>query len=67
MLRWLRAAPWVALLIAGASPGASSPSLDLEDDAATYGFRGAPFNAYGLTRLEELRGKPVLVEFWGTR
>jgi len=30
-------------------------------------FRSAPVNSLGVSSLKELRGKPVLVEFWGTR
>lgn len=30
----------------------------------TYTFRRPVYNGYGLERLEDLRGKPVLVEFW---
>ena len=33
----------------------------------TYSFRTAPVNGMGIKSLEDLRGKPVLVEFWGTR
>mgnify|MGYP001374159051 CR=1 FL=1 len=32
-----------------------------------YRFSTAPVNALGLKSLAELRGKPVLVDFWGTR
>lgn len=30
-------------------------------------FRTAPVNAMGITGFADLRGKPVLVDFWGTR
>ncbi len=30
-------------------------------------FRQAPVNAMGVTGFADLRGKPVLVDFWGTR
>ncbi|MEM8712511.1 MAG: hypothetical protein AAGG01_16275 [Planctomycetota bacterium] len=36
-------------------------------DKPAYSFKDAPTNSMGITSLEELRGKPVLVEFWGTR
>jgi len=32
-----------------------------------YTFRSAPVNSMGVKSLKDLRGKPVLVEFWGTR
>lgn len=34
---------------------------------ATYQFRAAPVNARGVNSLDDLRGKPVLIDFWGTR
>ena len=30
----------------------------------TYTFRHEVYNGFGLERLEDLRGKPVLIEFW---
>lgn len=30
-------------------------------------FREAPVNAMGVKSLGDLRGRPVLVDFWGTR
>jgi hypothetical protein len=38
-----------------------------EGSQPTYTFREAPTNAMGVTSLEAMRGKPVLVEFWGTK
>lgn len=32
-----------------------------------YRFSTAPVNAAGVKSLAELRGKPVLIDFWGTR
>ncbi len=32
-----------------------------------YSFRESPTNSMGITSLEDLKGKPVLIEFWGTR
>ena len=34
-------------------------------DTARYRFRTPPLEARGMTRLEDLRGKPVLIFFWG--
>ena len=34
---------------------------------ASYQFRSTPTNARGIRNLEDLRGKPVLIDFWGTR
>jgi hypothetical protein len=38
-----------------------------EHAAVSYKFRTPPVNSMGITSLDELRGKPVLVDFWGTR
>lgn len=31
-----------------------------------YDFQASPDNGLGVKSLESLRGKPVLIEFWGT-
>lgn len=36
-------------------------------DTPAYTFKVEPANGRGLTRLDELRGRPVLVDFWGPR
>ena len=36
-------------------------------DTPEYTFRNAPVNGMGVQSLKDLRGKPVLVEFWGTK
>ena len=38
-----------------------------EGDVPDYQFRSVPFNSLGINSLDDLRGKPVFVEFWGTR
>lgn len=30
-------------------------------------FRTSPMNSNGMKSLADLRGRPVLIEFWGTR
>ena len=40
---------------------------DGEGKAAWYKFRAPLDNGRGVSSLEELRGKPVLIDFWGTR
>jgi len=32
----------------------------------SYSFNKAPLNGMGVKSLKDLRGKPVLIEFWGT-
>jgi hypothetical protein len=43
------------------------PAAPAEGAKVDYRFSTAPVNALGLKSLAELRGKPVLVDFWGTR
>lgn len=52
----------VALVSSFAAPAASAGVGDVVD----YKFRQAPVNALGITGFADLRGKPVLVDFWGT-
>jgi hypothetical protein len=35
-------------------------------DLVNYKFREAPLNAGGVQSMQDLRGTPVLIEFWGT-
>lgn len=35
-------------------------------DEVRYDFREPPLNGQGLKSLRELRGHPLLIEFWGT-
>lgn len=67
----LGAAAGAALLGAVTLSGAWLPTGSQEGIAvgtvATYQFNTAPMNARGVRNLEDLRGKPVLIDFWGTR
>ena len=69
MFRRLSTALLTAATLSGGLVAGPVPGLvpGLGDDTATHTFRSSPFNANGLASLEELRGKPVLIEFWGTR
>ncbi len=50
------------------SPSRSSGAVDITvGSRPDYSFREAPVNARGVKSLADMRGKPVLVEFWGTR
>ena len=53
-------------VIAATTPAASQAAVEIGDEV-DYTFHSAPVNALGIKGLDELRGKPVLVEFWGTR
>jgi len=53
-----------ALLIA--APAVAQGSVDV-GDTPTFSFGEKTFNAMGKTEAANFRGKPTLVEFWGTR
>lgn len=55
----------VAALTLGMKPQSSGPVK--EGEAVDYTFRTEVVNGMGVQTLAALRGKPVLVEFWGTR
>jgi hypothetical protein len=38
-----------------------------DETAPDYSFRSPVLNGMGIKSLAELRGKPLLIEFWGTR
>ena len=46
---------------------AFAPDARAADDGVAFKFRTAPINSMGITSLDELRGKPVIIDFWGTR
>lgn len=60
-------------LVSLATCGLALAGLALLQPAAAEGskvdfrFSTPPVNAAGIKGLAELRGKPVLVDFWGTR
>ena len=56
---------WVAALcVAFASAGDSHAAAG---DSGSYRFQKAPVNSMRVKSMAELRGKPVLIDFWGTR
>ncbi|HIG10171.1 MAG: hypothetical protein ABGY71_14360 [bacterium] len=56
-------------IVAGVALGLSSsaPEGVSVGDQVSYSFRTPAFNAMGAKSLSDMRGKPMLVEFWGTR
>ncbi len=46
---------------------AGAPGSISVGDEVSYNFRKAPLNSMGVGSLGDLAGKPVSVEFWGTR
>ena len=59
-----RSFAWIAALaVAFASAGDSHANAG----DRSYRFQKAPVNSMGVKSMAELRGKPVLIDFWGTR
>lgn len=56
---------WTALLFAGALLAAPASAQLAEGSQPEYSFRSEVQNGMGVKSLADLRGKPVLVEFWG--
>ncbi len=60
---------FLTMMVAGGML-AAAPALQAQSqvgDQPEYKFREAPFNGMGVTSLADFRGKPLLVDFWGTR
>jgi hypothetical protein len=61
-----------SLLLATAALGGAAMLLGARGgqvslgDRPEYKFEAMPDNGLGVKSLEALRGKPVLIEFWGT-
>jgi hypothetical protein len=36
------------------------------DDGVAFKFSKPPVNSMGITGMEDLRGKPIVIDFWGT-
>jgi len=59
----LQRAALAATLVGGVwltSSAGTEPSTAVE-----YSFRNLPLNSLGIKSLAELRGKPVIIDFWG--
>lgn len=65
--RWLGPLAVSGALVAGLSFRAAAPEAIQIGDTASFKFRETPLNGMGVKSLEDLRGKPVLFDFWGTR
>ena len=60
-------APALLVFVVALAPSSisSSPSAINVGDVASYTWHAPLMNGMGLTSLDELRGKPVLLDFWG--
>jgi hypothetical protein len=56
----LAALAWLPSATASSSSASSSA-----DNPVDYSFREAPMNSMGVKGLYDLRGKPIVIEFWG--
>jgi len=56
----------LALPSVATSPAAGEGAPEI-GSIVDHTFGKAPMNSGGLKTLAELRGRPVLIEFWGTR
>lgn len=63
MKRSIAAAAGLGVALLCASSSGRSPA----GDASGYKFHEPPVNSMGVKGLSDLRGKPVLIDFWGTR
>jgi hypothetical protein len=55
----------VTWLVAGAAWTAPRASVANPISGAEYKFRDPPLNSLGVKSLADLRGKPVVIDFWG--
>lgn len=62
---FVRSSALLASLVAGAGLAQAQGSVGV-GDTPSYSFRSEVLNGQGIKSLEDLRGKPVLVDFWGT-
>jgi hypothetical protein len=63
----LLALPLAAFAVASASWSTSAAAPGAADTIATvdYTFRDIPMNSMGVKSFADLRGKPVIIDFWG--
>jgi len=52
----------IVAIALGIPPAAAIPA---GDEAADYKFREPPLNSLGIKSLAEMRGKPIVIDFWG--
>ena len=67
-LTFALAAPTIATTFAANAVGASvgGDVAPADGDIVSYKFHTSPLNSGGLTDLADLRGRPLLIEYWGT-
>jgi hypothetical protein len=63
MLPHLKKTLLVAVLVGAA--GATASALASLGADNSYSFHDAPLNSMGVKSLTDLRGKPIVIDFWG--
>ena len=58
---------WVMASLCLGFAGAAAAQTGDESKPKSFTFRAPPVNSLGVKSLADLRGKPVLIDFWGTR
>jgi hypothetical protein len=58
---------WLVASLCFAFAGAPALLAGDESEPKSFTFRAPPVNSLGVKSLADLRGKPVLIDFWGTR
>lgn len=63
----LLALAFLAFAVASAtwSTSAAAPALADTVSSVDYTFRDIPLNSMGVKSFADLRGKPVVIDFWG--
>ena len=56
-----------AFVAALTAVSAAAPLGGETKPARAFSFREPPLNSLGVKSMEELRGKPVVIDFWGQR
>lgn len=56
----------IAILALTLAAAPAQPAGVKVGDLVQHQFRESPLNGGGLKALQDLRGTPVLIEFWGT-
>ena len=61
---WKQAGLALALLVTAVS---TSGARSGGEKSTAYTFQAPPVNSLGVKAMADLLGKPVLIDFWGTR
>jgi len=57
--------PTVLALLLASLAAATDPAPPAVGAGSDFSFRESPLNSFGVKSLSELRGKPIVIDFWG--